>query len=1019
MIPKETVQTILSAARIEEVIGSFHNLTKNGKNLSMACPKCGITGKNKGLIINPQKGLYKCFSCDFGGKSPVDFLIEFQGMNYPEALKWLADKYNIIVDEKKPKGPQRKESAKEITFRDTQLALSGLSDEDQKALVVKDDDTTTVVNTFEAGTRDEYGRLTAGDDMIIWYYDLEGKPVTYVKPKTSRSEHLFRVRFQNPDLHRDKHGRPIKYQSPAGSGSHLFIPEVIRKIYKDKRPIKRLYIQEGEKKALKACKHGLPSVGIMGIQNIGYQGKLPYELQLIVQSCLVEEVIFVLDADWDHLSNDLKASVRVDQRPYSFYFAVRNFRDYFKTFVNLGIYLELYFAHVIDNEKHEKGLDDLLNGTLKLQENDLYNDIDQAINEKDGKGQYVQLYKISAVSDLKLLEYWNLQSAETFALKYKEELETLPEFIIGRHKWKFNAKGKIEPAQPLQEDEQYWEALSKSDRAGNEYYQHKFRYMNAYTFLKRRGFGRLMMANRRYEFSQQEGKVIRLVEPYQIKDYVIEFTKEILSKDIKGEVMDMLYRNAKGYFGPDSLSNIDFMHPVFESADKSFQYLYFKDKYWKITSDKIEDKPLTELQNYIWENQIIHFDAKLMNKDFIDVERIDESLLSRHENLRATLSDHIGQFLVEISEKAWECHFLQFIWNTGDFFWRKHLDLKTRKPIPGVVLSNEERFEIQLHFLAKMTHLGYLLHEHRDKSCEKAVIAMDGKLSEVGDSNGRSGKSLLGIAIGKIIPQVYIGGKAKDLTEDPFLFEEVTEKTKNIFIDDVRANVDFEFFFPVITGRMAVNCKGIGKFTLPEQDTAKIYITTNHAINGSTASYRDRQALIAFSDYYSDDYKPIDDFGINFFEEWDEKQWNLFYNFMAACLQLYFKVQQKGWGEGKSGLISPPTERLERRRLRQFIGENFISWADEYYGVSDDEPATTENSYPLGDRIPRRDLYNDFLERNPTQRKFFTSNMFFKRLVAWANFRDLLVNPKQGKNSEGRPNHDKTGGVEYLTLVLK
>ncbi len=157
-----------------------------------------------------------------------------------------------------------------------------------------------------------------------------------------------------------------------------------------------------------------------------------------------------------------------------------------------------------------------------------------------------------------------------------------------------------------------------------------------------------------------------------------------------------------------------------------------------------------------------------------------------------------------------------------------------------------------------------------------------------------------------MIPQVYIGGKSKDLTEDPFLFEEVTEKSKNIFIDDVRANVDFEFFFPVITGRMTINCKGIGKFTLPEKDTPKLYITTNHAINGSTASFRDRQALIAFSDFYSDDYKPIDDFGNNFFEEWDEKQWNLFYNFMAACLQLYFKVQQKGWVKAEC-LISPTT----------------------------------------------------------------------------------------------------------------
>jgi hypothetical protein len=104
-----------------------------------------------------------------------------------------------------------------------------------------------------------------------------------------------------------------------------------------------------------------------------------------------------------------------------------------------------------------------------------------------------------------------------------------------------------------------------------------------------------------------------------------------------------------------------------------------------------------------------------------------------------------------------------------------------------------------------MSAIGYLLHKYRDKSCEKAVIGMDGKLSEVGDSNGRTGKSILGIAIGQVIPQTYIGAKSKDLTDDPFIWEEVTEKIDNIFLDDVRANIDFEFFFPIITGKITIN----------------------------------------------------------------------------------------------------------------------------------------------------------------------------------------------------------------------
>ena len=90
----------------------------------------------------------------------------------------------------------------------------------------------------------------------------------------------------------------------------------------------------------------------------------------------------------------LRPGARVDQRPYSFYWAVRNFRDYFKTFVNMGIYLEIYFAYIRKDETipvFEKGIDDLLAGTLRDAENDLFNDIKTAINEKDGQGNIFRL----------------------------------------------------------------------------------------------------------------------------------------------------------------------------------------------------------------------------------------------------------------------------------------------------------------------------------------------------------------------------------------------------------------------------------------------------------------------------------------------------------------------------------------------------------------------------------------------------------------------------------------------------
>jgi len=1013
MISPELKAKILHESEITRILGDFIELKKKGNKTVAKCPSCNT---DDSLIITKSKQIFKCFKCDYGGNSGTQFVMDFKKVNFPTALAIVAKILNIdIVETPKPKGPQRKEQPKQETFRDKQLKLSGITEEQQKAECI-DEDKTTIVDVFESGTRDQYGKITTGDDMLIWYFDLEGKPVMYQKPKSTKSEQLFRVRWQNPDLHKDKAGRPMKYSSPYGSGSHLFIPEPIRQMYRERRVFKRLFIQEGEKKALKATLHGLPSVGIMGIQNIATEGRLPYDLQLIIMTCQVEEVVFLLDSDWDHLSNNLKVGDKVDKRPYNFYYAVRNFREYFKTFINMGIYLETYFAYVKQNDNNDKGIDDLLANTLAGKENDLLNDVNTSINEKNGSGKYIQLNKISTVSDLKLQEFWDLHNAESFSARYKDELISLPEFQIGKHKWRFNKDEKLEAAQPLTEDEQYWDLIYKEDKSGFVRTEVHFNYLYCYTFLKRRGFGRILMANRQFQLARIENKVVNIYEAYQIRDFVFDFTKEIVEKKNLVDVMNMLYRGGSNYLGPDKLSQMEFMYPKFETSDKSYQLLFFRGKYWKITAEGITEHPLNELQYNVWKDKINDFDAKLLPNDFIKIKRFEKTDIDSMKLPGLDTSIFLNQFDITLSPDAEECHFLKFVYNTGEFFWRKFVNPNGWTPYTVDQRSIPERLETYLHFISKMTAIGYLLHKYRDKSCEKAVVGMDGRLSEIGDSNGRTGKSIIGVAIGQVIPQTYIGAKSKDLTDDPFIWEEVTEKTDNIFLDDVRANIDFEFFFPVITGKITINTKGTKKFTLSEAETPKIYITTNHAINGETSSFKDRQFQIAFSDYYNDTHKPIEDFGINFFAEWDEKQWNLFYNFMAYCLHLYFYATKMNWGINGTGLIQGPIERLELRRLRQFVGEAYLTWADEYFGSGDDIYSDDIDNNNINRRIARNELYNDFADKNPLDRKFTNAYKFKKKLIAFCTFRNLEFNPHK-KTDDGKLGDDKAGGIEYFTIA--
>lgn len=97
MIPKFTIDKIIDAARVEDVIGDFITLKKRGANLLGLCPFHGE--KSPSFTVSPAKGIYKCFGCGKSGTA-VNFIMDHESLSYPEALKYLANKYGIEVIEK-------------------------------------------------------------------------------------------------------------------------------------------------------------------------------------------------------------------------------------------------------------------------------------------------------------------------------------------------------------------------------------------------------------------------------------------------------------------------------------------------------------------------------------------------------------------------------------------------------------------------------------------------------------------------------------------------------------------------------------------------------------------------------------------------------------------------------------------------------------------------------------------------------------------------------------------------------
>lgn len=107
MIPQETVNRILDAAQIVDVVGDFVTLKKRGANHMACCPF--HNEKTPSFVVSPSKGIYKCFGCGKSGTA-VGFVMEHENLSYTEALKYLARKYHIEVVEKE-------ETAEEIAQR--------------------------------------------------------------------------------------------------------------------------------------------------------------------------------------------------------------------------------------------------------------------------------------------------------------------------------------------------------------------------------------------------------------------------------------------------------------------------------------------------------------------------------------------------------------------------------------------------------------------------------------------------------------------------------------------------------------------------------------------------------------------------------------------------------------------------------------------------------------------------------------------------------------------------------------
>ena len=122
MIDRATIDRIYAAANIVDIIGDYVTLKKKGVNYQACCPF--HNEKTPSFVVSPSKGVFKCFGCGKGGNA-VTFVMEHESVSYPEALRMVAKRYGIEVEER----AMTEEDVRRNNDRESMFALNGWASE--------------------------------------------------------------------------------------------------------------------------------------------------------------------------------------------------------------------------------------------------------------------------------------------------------------------------------------------------------------------------------------------------------------------------------------------------------------------------------------------------------------------------------------------------------------------------------------------------------------------------------------------------------------------------------------------------------------------------------------------------------------------------------------------------------------------------------------------------------------------------------------------------------------------------
>ncbi|WP_299431523.1 primase-helicase family protein [uncultured Aquimarina sp.] len=563
----------------------------------------------------------------------------------------------------------------------------------------------------------------------------------------------------------------------------------------------------------------------------------------------------------------------------------------------------------------------------------------------------------------------------------------------------------------------FWDEVRS---ATGELKKYTFNNEACYRFLTYNGYFRFEenTAKEDFSFIHLKDGIVKRVKYHHLNNFPANYIKE---KKKPIPLVNFIHRSAQ--LSEKSLAKLPQKEINFKDSGYDHQLMFFKNKTWKITKDEIKEYNYGQLDAYVWEDKIIQHDVKVHKSKAFEVIQLgfksDGKTPIYDINILKT-DNHFLNYMINTSRVHWRvCGDKPFKFriksiSETDPVKRKELirEIKAEQKayqqanrfnIEEEGLSQDEIKEQKDHLINKLFAFGYLLHKQKVDDKGWMVFAMDNRISEIADSNGGSGKSLMfEKAIRKLlINNKYIAGRDREALKNQFMYEGITPDTDYVLVDDADSHFPITKFFSEVTGDFNVNAKHKGMFTIPFEESPKFAITSNFGLFKPDSSTERRILYCVFSDYYhyksdldENEHKVTDDIGKLLFSQFDSDEWNDFFNLSAEAVQFHLGTKDR---------INPPLGNVEKRNSLQTMGDGFKDWADFYF------------EHKLDNQLVKNIAYNDFETR--TKLKGWSSQRFKKSVKEWCKFHGYEVNPEEVLNSQGMNKHNHNGSsTEFIYI---